>query len=231
MMYVIRRILDFISPRQCAICGRVLSVSEQSLCSACYMRLPRTGFGASPTVNEMAQLFWGLLPIERAAALYYYEAGSETADVVYHLKYHQQPEAAFDLGCMMATELQAAGFFDGIDALVAVPLSRRRQWQRGYNQSLLLAEGISEMTKIPVLKNCVRRRQFRKSQTSLSHFERLKNVEGLFVLTDAEKLKGKHLLLIDDVCTTGATLAACGAALCGAEGVTLSMLTLGFSRS
>lgn len=226
----VTRIIDFIAPRSCVVCGRRLSPSEHSLCSVCTLHLFRTTYQFTPEDNTMAQLFWGLLPVERAAALFFYEPRSEAAELLYRLKYGNRPDIGEDLGRVMAEEMKIAGFFDGIDVLVPVPLSRKRQWQRGYNQSEMLARGISEVTGIPVVTNAVCREHFRQSQTSLSRRERQENVEGVFVLRRPQLLEDKHVLLIDDICTTGATLLACGTAIQTVRGIRISVLTLGFTK-
>ena len=225
------RILDFISPRQCDVCGRRLSPTERSLCSVCLLHLPRTTYQFTPEDNPMAQLFWHLIPIERAAALIYYEPHSEIAQLVYALKYRNRPDIGEDMGRLMANEMQIAHFFDGIDMLLPVPLSRKRLRQRGYNQSEELARGISDVTHIPMATNAVRRKHFIKSQTQLNRYERQENVMDMFELHDARQLKGHHVLLIDDICTTGATLMACAEALRHIEGIRLSILTLGFTKT
>ena len=179
----------------------------------------------------MTQLFWHLIPIERAAALIYYEPHSETAKLVYDLKYRNRPDIGEDMGRLMANEMQIAHFFDGIDMLLPVPLSRKRLRQRGYNQSELLAQGISDITHLPVVTRAVKRKHFVKSQTQLNRHERQENVADMFDLRDDRQLKGKHVLLVDDICTTGATLTACAESLRHIEGIRLSILTLGFTKS
>lgn len=224
------RIVDFIAPRSCVICGRRLSPTERSLCSVCVLHLYRTTFQFTPEDNEMAQLFWGLLPVERTAALIYYEPRSETAALIYKLKYGHRPDIGEDLGRIMAEEMKPAGFLDGIDILLPIPLSKKRYWQRGYNQSEMLARGMSEVTGLPVITKAVRRTNFRQSQTSLTRKERQENVEGTFVLRHPEFLENKHVLLIDDICTTGATLLACSEAIRSVKGIRISILTLGFTK-
>ena len=226
----VTRILDFISPRSCVVCGRRLSPNERSLCSVCLLHLPRTTYQFTPTDNLMDQLFWGQLPVERAAALMFYEPHSEMAQLVYQLKYGQRPDIGEDMGRLMAREMSLGDFFNGIDALVPVPLTRKRHRQRGYNQSEMLARGISHVTGIPVITEAVCREHFQQSQTSLNRRERQENVEGVFVLRHPQLLEGKHILLIDDICTTGATLMACGKVLQNIERVSISMLTLGFTK-
>jgi len=195
------------------------------------LHLPRTTFQFTPTDNPMAQLFWKLLPAQRAAALIYYEPRSEVAQIVYRLKYENRPDIGEDMGRLMANDMQLAGFFDDIDLLLPVPLAQKRLRQRGYNQSEHLAIGISDITHIPIATKVLRRKQFHQSQTQLSHWERQENVEGMFELLDGNRLQGKHVLLLDDICTTGATLIACGQALKDIPGIRISILTLGFTKS
>ena len=229
-MHYLRRFLDFLCPRHCVVCGRTLSPSEQSLCGVCLLHLPRTTFQFTPCENDVAQLFWGQLPVERAAALFFYEPHSETAQLLYQLKYNQRPDIGEDLGRVMAKEMQLAHFFDGIDVLVPVPLSRKRRRQRGYNQSEMLARGISDVTRLPIDTRSVCRDHFHKSQTFLTRLERRENVEGIFRLRHPKCLEGRHVLLIDDVCTTGATLIACGEALRHVPGIRISVLTLAYTK-
>lgn len=225
------RILDFISPRLCVVCGERLSPTERSLCSVCMLHLPRTTYQFSPDDNPMAQLFWHLTSVKRAAALLYYEPHSELARLIYDLKYHDRPDIGEDMGRLMANEMQLAHYFDGIDVLLPVPLSRKRLRQRGYNQSEQLAIGISDIIHLPIITKALRRKHFLKSQTRLSRHERQENVEDMFELRDSSLLEGKHVLLIDDICTTGATLTACVDVLKNIPGIRLSVLTLGFTKT
>jgi len=179
----------------------------------------------------MAQLFWYLAPIERAAALVYYEPHSEMAQMVYQLKYNNRPDIGEDMGRVMGCDMQLAGFFDGVDVLLPVPLSRKRLRQRGYNQSEQLARGVSDITHLPVITKVLKRKHFRQSQTQLNRLGRQENVADMFELRNGSMLVGRHVLLIDDVCTTGATLLACMDALKGIPGIRFSVLTLGFTKS
>lgn len=224
------RLLDTIAPRFCPVCGSRLTVSEQGICSLCYRHLPRTFFWQHPEDNIMARLFWGRMHIERAAALFFFESGSEVAGIVYNMKYHDQPELAQVMGRMMASELSLSGFFHGIDMLVPVPLARKRERQRGYNQSFCIAKGIREATGLPVASRVVRRTAFEKSQTRMSRWERQENVEGVFTLEKPEAVAGKHVLIVDDVVTTGATTLACGSELQKADGTKVSILSLAFTK-
>lgn len=225
------RILDLISPRQCVICGERLSITERALCSSCYLHLPRTTYQFTPYDNPMTQLFWGLAPVSRAAALFFYEPHAEAAQFIYDLKYADRPDIGEDIGRMMAEEMQMADYFAGVDVIIPVPLSSKRKRQRGYNQSEMIAHGIHEITHIPVMHRALKRKHFHQSQTSLMRHQRQENVAEMFELRDAKDLEDKHILLVDDVCTTGATLIACTHVLKDIPGIRISVLTLGFTKS
>ena len=206
-------------------------MTEETLCSKCYLHLPRTDFGSDLYENVMAKLFWGQIQIEKATALFYYEPHAETANILYELKYKNHPEIGEVMGRMMARELQKSGLFDDIDAIVPVPLARKRERERGYNQSLMLAKGVSEVTGLPIYNKVVRRTKFVGSQTHRGRWERNENVADVFELMDGESIRGKHLLLIDDVVTTGATIIACAQEMQKASDVKISVLALGFAKS
>ena len=225
------RLLDLISPRLCVVCGNRLAVTEETLCSKCYLHLPRTDFGHDLYENVMAKLFWGQMAIEKATALFYYEPHAETAQILYEMKYKNHPEIGVVMGRMMAKELMRSGLFEGIDAIVPVPLARKRERQRGYNQSLELARGVSEVTGLPIANKVVRRTKFVGSQTQRGRWERNENVEDVFELVDSDSISWKHLLLIDDVVTTGATIIACAQEMRKASNVKFSVLALGYSKS
>jgi len=225
------KLFDLLSPRTCSICGTRLAVSEEALCARCLLHLPRTGFSQTPYDNLMARQYWGLVPLEKAAALFYYEAKSQVGNLIYDLKYHNRPDIGVTMGRLMAAEFLRHHFFDDIDALVPVPLTRKRQWQRGYNQSKEIAKGVSQITGLPIYDKVVTRSHFTDSQTHKSFWQRRENVEKAFELRDTSLYQGKHLLLIDDIVTTGSTSMAVMKVLLEAGNVRLSILSLGFSKS
>lgn len=226
-----QRLLDLIAPRLCVVCGRRLSPAERVLCAVSNLHLPRTGFQQSPADNRMARLFWGVIPVEHAAALFYYEASSPTSNILYDLKYHDHPEIGREMGRLMARELTASDFFEGIDVIIPLPLAKKRRRQRGYNQSMELARGVSEVTGLPVWNQIVRRTRFVKSQTQMGRQERMENVADVFEAKDLSAIRGRHVLLVDDVVTTGATMMACAREILKTEGVRVSLLALGFTKS
>ena len=222
--------MDLISPRLCVVCGNRLAVTEETLCSKCYLHLPRTDFANDLYENVMAKLFWGQIKLEKATALFYYEPHAETAQILYELKYKNHPEIGVVMGRMMAKELMKSGLFEDIDALVPVPLAKKRERERGYNQSLELAKGVSEVTGLPIANLVIRRTKFVGSQTKRGRWERNENVEHVFELVD-DHISDQHLLLIDDVVTTGATVITCAKEMQKASNVKISVLALGFAKS
>lgn len=223
-------IVEFFFPRLCLSCGRKLLLAEEGLCISCLAGLPYTKLGNIPG-NEMEKCFWGRFPVVRASSLFYYAKGGNVALILYAMKYHGRKKLCRNMGRLMAGELLASGFFEGIDYLLPVPLYRTRLRQRGYNQSELLARGISEVTGISLCTDAIVRSRNNATQTHKSGYARWKNVEGLFQPTvNAPKLEGKHILLVDDVLTTGATLIACADALSELKSIRISVLTLAWAR-
>lgn len=231
-VYSSTRLLDFVAPRMCVMCGKRLSTGEEYVCGVCQLHIPRTFFHLKPLDNIMAQMFWGQMPIERATAMFLYQPQSNTSKIVYNLKYSHKPEIGIVMGRMMANEVMASGFFEGIDLIIPVPLAPNRMKQRGYNQSAMLAQGISEISGIKLNSHIVIRKGFKESQTRLNRHSRMENVNEQFVLaTDGGSLTDKHILIVDDVATTGATVIACAAAFKGIEGIRFSVMTLAFTHS
>lgn len=162
----------------------------------------------------------------RATAYFHYYKNGKYSNLIHHLKYYEHPEVGTYLGRLAATEIKASGFFDGIDIIIPVPLSKKKQHQRGYNQCDYIARGISEATGIPLRTDCIERTIDTDTQTRKGRMERWKNAKGIFRVTTPSALKGKHILLVDDVATTGATLHACLSALLAASNIRISVFTL-----
>ena len=223
-------ILDLIAPRVCPVCGNRLGYDEKIVCQSCLNDIPYTNYHKDPENNYLARLFWKRLPIERAAALFFYHPQAEYANIIYDLKYHNRPEIGHFMGEYMAQMFSGEGFFSDIDYIIPVPLSSKRQRRRGYNQSLEIARGINHITRIPILTDAIVRTTFHGSQTHLRHTEREENVEGAFVSTGKHNLTNRHILLVDDVITTGATVVSCAAPLVKYEGIKISIVSLGFTK-
>lgn len=203
--------LDFLFPRLCAGCRQRLTSSEKHLCCACLRELPRTNYHLMQT-SPLEQMFWGHIPIECATALYFF-SGNSPRSAIHHLKYRNAPHIGEYLGQILAEEISESRFFESIDCIVPIPLATRRLLSRKYNQCDWIARGISRQTGIPVILDAVRRIRNNKTQTRLSTNERWENVEGIFQLVHPENVAGKHILLVDDVITTGATTISCAQTL------------------
>lgn len=218
-------ILDLILPPRCHLCGESLTSREEVLCGLCLHSLPRTSFHTF-SENPVEERFAGKFPFDKASSYLFYSPHSGVASLVQDFKYRNFPSIAQFLGRHMANEMSADDWFAGIDYLMPVPLYWWKQMKRGYCQTKELAKGISSVTGIGIsndLKAC----RPHRSQTHFSHADRLKNAEGIFRLSHPEKYEGKSVLLIDDVCTTGATLiSAADAILKDAPNSRLNILTL-----
>lgn len=207
--YVMEALAALFMPDTCASCGRVLQEGDcRLLCVSCRMELSPTCWKGRAD-NPVELLFRGVYPIARAHAQFYYVHDTPNAQTVFSFKYYGRPEVARLMAKEAAEELLPVGFFDSIDCIIPVPLFWKRRWKRGYNQSEYIARGLSDVSGIPVRTNCMRRNVNNPSQTSLSIEERQQNVKHIFSLTHhAAELTGKHVLIVDDVITTGATLRA-----------------------
>lgn len=195
------------------------------------MSLPRTNFCKDPYENEMARRFWILIPIEKAAALFYYFPHTKSTRIILSFKYNGRWDTAEDMGRMAATEFNRQGFFDDIDVIVPVPITWRRKMRRGYNQSNHIAIGVSQITGLPIADKAVKRKVFKESQTKQDHFSRQENVKDVFSLGDNNMIKGKHVLVIDDVVTTGSTIISCCKELVKGGARTFSVLSIGYTKA
>ncbi len=219
---------DFLSllfPRLCCGCGTHLVRNETAICTECLLTIPKTGYHLLPG-NPLEMLFWGRCLIEKAAAFSFYTRGSRIRNIVHRLKYDGMKEAGSVMSRTYATVLLESGFLDGIDLIIPVPLHRSKVRKRGFNQSECIARGFSEISGIPVDLKSFARITVSETQTRKSRFERWQNVEGIFSVTDTENLRGRHILLIDDVVTTGSTIEACASELLKIEGVRISVAAL-----
>ena len=217
-------------PQCCLICGKTLLEGEEYLCFQCLSNIPRTHLYLRKD-NEMEKELWGKFPIERASAYLYYSKGGDVKKLLTDLKYRGNADLGSFLGRCMTREMLSSGFFQGVDGIIPVPLHPRKQKIRGYNQSIMLANGISSVTNIPVWNDLLVRTQYTQTQTRKGSYERWLNVKDMFECTSPERLRDKHVLLVDDVFTTGATLVACADAFRQIPGLRFSVLTLAIASS
>lgn len=221
-------VLHLLFPHVCESCGTDVIHPNNFLCLRCHADLPRTDFHLYPS-NPVEKIFWGRLPLTSATAQYYFTKGSKMQNLMHGLKYKGNKELGLYLGRLMGNAFAESNRFRFIDALVPLPLFPSKEKKRGYNQATVLCEGITEVLDKPILKDVIIRTTHTDSQTKKNRVQRWANMEGRFELVNPGSIKDKHILLIDDVITTGATLEACGAELVNAENVRLSIATLCYS--
>lgn len=222
---------DFISllfPRLCYGCGNHLLRNENLICTECYVVIPRTDYHIKED-NPVAQLFWGRCMIEKAAAFSFYNKGSRIRNLIHNLKYKGIKEVGTELGRLYGVSLKASGYLDGIDLIIPVPLHSSKIRKRGFNQSEIICRGIASVSDIPVDVSSLERVTVSDTQTRKSRYERWTNVEGIFRVTEADVLKGKHILLVDDVITTGSTIESCVNELLKTEGTKVSVAALAYA--
>lgn len=216
-------------PRLCEGCSKPLLAEEDILCLNCNVyHLPRTAYHHIPD-NETAMRFAGRVPVERATSFAYFTHEGLLQHLLHGLKYDGKKDIGLYLGRQLGYDLQQVSWEKGIDAIIPVPLHADKQVLRGYNQTSLVAEGMSKVLNIPVVEDVLQRVKNTESQTKKTREERIENMQAAFKLQNHEKIIGKHILLIDDVLTTGATLEACAIALMAASHVRISIATIGIA--
>jgi ComF family protein len=219
---------NLVFPSYCAACGHALYRNEHMLCLSCFAGLPRTCFHRDED-NEVAQMFWGRVPVCHATSFMYFAKGSRYQQILHELKYNGQKQIGTGLGRMFGNELKDT-VFSTADLIHPVPLHPSRLKKRGYNQSELIASGMAEILDLPIETDLISRVEDTLSQTRKSRYERWENVENIFHCEKPDALVHKHILLVDDVITTGATLEACANSLGRVEGITISIATLAFAK-
>lgn len=216
-------------PSCCMVCSNDLILQENCVCRVCTTNLPFTNFHVLPN-NTIEQIFWGRLPIQNATSILFYRKGEVVQKILQGIKYHHKTQLGIEMGRLMGKQLYDSLFLKDVDVVIPVPLHHNKMRKRGFNQSLLLANGFSEITSIPIDVNTVYRAEDNATQTRKGRFDRFKNVDGIFKLNDNEQLDGKTILLIDDVVTTGSTIEALGSAILqSTKNVKLLVVTLAYA--
>jgi len=215
-------------PDVCKKCGFDLSEKEEILCRKCINELPRTYFEISKN-NPVAQLFWGRVKIAHAFSIFYFRKGETLQKLIHLLKYKKNRKVGFLLGKIAGKIIKESLPDFSFDYLVPVPLHPKRLKTRSYNQCELLSQGMSKILKIPVMKEALIRNVYNVSQTKKGKLERWENVAGIFKMINLDILKDKHILIIDDIITTGSTLEACCAPLLEVPNIKISIMSIGYS--
>lgn len=223
-----RDMISLIYPKICMACDKLLLKHEESLCTFCIYSLPKTGFHKESD-NPVSRLFWGKTEIEGAASYFHFEKGGHVQQLIHKFKYKGFKEIGIEVGKHYGTELKDCESYSKVDIIVPVPLHKDKHRKRGYNQSDFFAKGLSQSMKIPVDFTSLYRAKATATQTRKSRFERFENVESIFRLKENHSLSGKHILLVDDVVTTGSTLEACCETL-RAAGNKISLVTMAYAK-
>lgn len=223
-----RRIKDTLFPGGCHLCGTALMHGEQFVCTACLSEIPRSRFYAEPD-NLMVRRFLPEIRLRRCASLFLYSHGSPLSELVQDFKYRDFPSLARWLGMVMGRELLPTGYLSDVDAIVPVPMFWLKRLMRGYNQVERIADGLGKECGIPVSKCMVSPRPH-ATQTRKDSEQRRRNVSGVFSISGRVAVPKGHLLLVDDICTTGATLSEAALTLQAAGAESLSILTLAFAH-
>jgi ComF family protein len=225
-----RPLLHLFFPYTCCGCGTDLIAEPVLFCIYCQASMPFTRFEYFPE-NPIEKIFWGRTEIQAAAAHLYFTSGSSVQQSLHLLKYKGRKDIGMYYGQRMGVALKQSGRFTDCSVIIPLPLYAAREKKRGYNQATLLAEGVSRHLKIPVVTDAVCRVKKTETQTQKSRIQRWKNMESTFEIRDPQKILGKHILLVDDVVTTGASLEACARVLLTFAGLRISIACLAHTVS
>lgn len=220
--------LNLLVPSKCLSCGFNLLEFEKFVCKSCLNKIPKTRFHEL-NENNVSRIFFGRVHLQHAFSTYYFYKGSILQRLIHEVKYKGAKELAYELGKEMAFDIVDTDFVKSIDLVIPVPLHPRKEKKRGYNQSDWLASGFADTLKITYSKNVLKRAHYTSTQTKKTREQRWDNVKDAFKVAGEVSVKNKHVLIIDDVLTTGATLESCASKLLGHEGTKVSIVTLAFA--
>jgi ComF family protein len=223
---------DFISliyPRNCVACGNSLFKHEEQVCNYCYLNLPKSNFHLLEK-NPVEVLFYGRIPLTFASSFYLFHKKGSVQKILHNIKYKSNQELASIVGEWYGKDLQAHEALKNAFAIIPVPLHYKKLKQRGYNQSEAFAKGLSKQLNISLNTSCLKRSEYTTTQTKKTAYERWENVEDVFELHQPDSLKNKHIILVDDVITTGATIEACCTKLLEIEGIKISVLSIAYAE-
>lgn len=224
-----KHLVHLLFPVECFGCAQPLLPEESDICNTCLKTLPYTDHHLHQE-NRVARQFWGRLPCAAAMAMLFFRKGNVARQLIHHLKYGNQPSLGLRLGTLLGERLLASPYYKNIDLLIPVPLHKKRSLERGYNQSEYIAKGIAQVLKIPISNRHLFRKTVTDTQTNKGRLLRFENMSTAFELQHPKELENTHLLLIDDVLTTGATIEACGITLFQAMPEKLSIAALAFVK-
>ena len=222
-------VISLLFPELCNGCGRHLFYGEKEICTKCLFDLPFTDYHLFAD-NRVAKQLWGRLPCNAAMAMLYFKKGTKVQNLIHSLKYKDKTAVGVKLGYLLGERLKLSEQYTTIDLIIPVPLHPKKERTRGYNQSKYIADGIAEVLNVPVSNSHLLRKLATSSQTKKSRYIRYENMQDVFQISNAEELKQLHVLLVDDVITTGSTLEACGNSLLTANIAKLSIAAVAFAE-
>lgn len=226
---MIQSLLHLLYPHVCENCGFDLTVTEEVLCIRCMRKMPVTSFQSAEN-NPVEQIFYGRVHLQHAMAGYYFARDTCLQHLIHQFKYGGRKDIAVYLGRQLGLQLKQSSWWQNISLVVPVPLNKVKQRHRGYNQAAMLANGIADVLGCPVSEDALTRDAHSVTQTHKTRLERWENVAEVFSLSFPAKVKDRHVLLVDDVLTTGATLEACAHALQTVKDVELSICSLAYAN-
>ncbi len=212
-------------PACCCCCGELLVGDEQDICNTCLLSTPGA-HDVTSSDNLIEIKFSGRIPIEAGGTLFIFEQGNTTQTILHNIKYKGNTRLAVHMGMLLGEELMKSGRFNTIDYIIPVPLHRIRLWTRGYNQSQQICRGIARKLQKPVVTNLLYRKRYTQTQTHKDRQERLENMRDVFGVKHPAQLENKHILLVDDIITTGATMDSCYQTLKTIPGLKISIASL-----
>jgi ComF family protein len=220
--------VNLLFPRLCQACRINLLSNETLICTHCIYNLPYTNFATQPD-NIVAQQFWGKVSLQGAYALLYFEKGGHVQHLMHQFKYKNMPGIGNQLGLIAGEQLMQGSSIQFVDLIIPVPLHKSRLRERGYNQSTRFAQGLAQKLRVPVSEHNLVRKKKTATQTHKNRIDRFENMQQVFTLQSPDELQGKHVLLVDDIVTTGSTLEACALELLKVPGLRLSIVTIAYT--
>lgn len=225
MKNLLASIGQMLFPNLCVCCDGYLSQQEESICDMCLYTLPKFELYDLKD-NPLAKKFWGRLNLDAVSAYLSYKSTNDVKKLIHQLKYKSNMDLGVEMGKWLGTALLKTNNFNLIDYVLPIPLHKVRQKFRGYNQSELLGTGLCEAMSVPMLTDVIVRERHNGTQTQKKRYERYINSKELFRVAKPESIEGKHVLLLDDVITTGSTIESCGEVLLDVDGLKLSVASL-----